>query len=76
VLALKGHAANISDGRFRIWVGPDQESPSIPSCFHVLPKRWIVERTFAWANQNRRLSTDYERLPASSETFMYVAIVP
>ena len=30
-----------------------------------LPKRWIVERTFAWFAQNRRLSKDYERLPES-----------
>ena len=32
-----------------------------------LPKRWIVERTFAWLSQNRRMSKDYERLPESSE---------
>jgi putative transposase len=39
-----------------------------------LPKRWIVERTFAWLSQNRRLSKDYERLPESSEAFIYVAM--
>src|ERR671912_1389506 len=39
-----------------------------------LPKRWIVERTFAWLGQNRRLSKDYERLPESSEAFIYVAM--
>src|SRR5918995_1152372 len=38
-----------------------------------LPKRWIVERTFSWLGQNRRLSKDYERLPESSEAFIYVA---
>jgi putative transposase len=127
VLALKVHAANISDrdgaplllagtperyphirklwtdsgynGRFRtwaaehlanwdveivkhwwtgikgVWVGPDQEPPTIPSGFHVLPKRWIVERTFAWLDQYRRLSKDYERLPATSETLMYIAMI-
>jgi putative transposase len=58
-----------------VWVGPDQEPPTIPSGFHVLPKRWIVERTFAWLDQNRRLSKDYERLPMTSETFMYVAMI-
>jgi putative transposase len=31
--------------------------------FEVLPKRWVVERTFGWFNQYRRLSKDYERLP-------------
>jgi putative transposase len=39
-----------------------------------LPKRWIVERTFAWLSQNRRFSKDYERLPESSEVFIYVAM--
>jgi putative transposase len=39
-----------------------------------LPKRWIVERTFSWLAQNRRMSKDYERLPQSSEAFIYVAM--
>ena len=39
-----------------------------------LPKRWIVERTFSWLSQNRRLSKDYERLPESGEAFIYVAM--
>jgi hypothetical protein len=39
-----------------------------------LPKRWIVERTFSWLSQNRRMSKDYERLPESGETFIYVAM--
>jgi putative transposase len=43
--------------------------------FQVLPKRWIVERTFAWLNRQRRLSKDYERLPATSEAFIYVAMI-
>ena len=41
--------------------------------FKVLPKRWIVERTLAWLNWSRRLSKDYELLPASAETMLYVA---
>jgi transposase len=40
----------------------------------LLPKRWIVERTFSWLSQNRRMSKDYERLPESSEAFIYVAM--
>ncbi len=39
-----------------------------------LPTRWIVERTFSWLSQNRRLSKDYERLPESAEAFIYVAM--
>jgi putative transposase len=43
--------------------------------FEVLPKRWIVERTFSWLIRNRRLSKDYERLVQTSETFMEVAMI-
>jgi putative transposase len=40
----------------------------------VLPRRWLVERTFAWLGQARRLSRDYERLPATSEAMIYGAM--
>jgi transposase len=43
--------------------------------FVVLPRRWIVERTFAWLSFNRRLSKDYEYLPATSETFIYISMI-
>jgi transposase len=36
-------------------------------CFVVLPRRWVIERTFAWLTQYQRLTRDYEVLPASSE---------
>lgn len=42
--------------------------------FVVLPRRWVVERTFAWLTQCRRLSKDYEVLPATSEAMIYVAM--
>ncbi len=42
--------------------------------FWVLPRRWVVERTFSWIDQNRRMSKDYERLTQTSEAFIYVAI--
>lgn len=42
--------------------------------FRVLPRRWVVERTFAWLGQSRRLSKDYERLPAVSEAMIYAAM--
>ena len=41
--------------------------------FQVLPKRWIVERTFAWLNWSRRLSKDYELLHTSAETIIHIA---
>ena len=43
--------------------------------FQVLPKRWIIERTFAWLSRSRRLARDYERLPETSEAFIYVAMI-
>jgi putative transposase len=43
--------------------------------FVVVPKRWIVERTFGWLQWCRRLSKDYEVLPQTSETFVYLAMI-
>jgi putative transposase len=43
--------------------------------FEVLPKRWLVERTFAWFIRNRRLARDFERLPETSEAFIYIAMI-
>ena len=45
-----------------------------PRGFQVLPRRWVVERTIAWIDHNRRMSKDYERLPESGEAFIYVAM--
>ena len=43
--------------------------------FVVLPKRWIVERTFAWIGRYRRHSKDYERNPETSEAMIYLAMI-
>ena len=43
--------------------------------FQVLPRRWVVERFFAWINRNRRLAKDFEATIASAETFLYAASV-
>jgi putative transposase len=43
--------------------------------FRVLPRRWVVERTFAWISHNRRMSKDYERLCATGEAFIYAAMM-
>jgi putative transposase len=43
--------------------------------FEVLPKRWVVERTFGWLGRYRRLSKDYEANPESSEAWIYVSAI-
>lgn len=40
--------------------------------FHVIPRRWVVERTFSWLGRQRRLSTDYERLASTEEALIYL----
>jgi putative transposase len=52
----------------------DWEKLLQPQGFVVLPRRWVVERTFAWISHNRRMSKDYEQLAATSEAFIYVAM--
>jgi putative transposase len=42
--------------------------------FQVLPGRWVVERTFSWLSQNRRMSKDYERLCITGEMFVYIVM--
>jgi putative transposase len=48
---------------------PDQHG------FQVLPRRWVVERTFGWLGRNRRLSKDYEELLETSEAWLYLAML-
>ena len=43
--------------------------------FYVLPRRWVVERTFAWLGRCRRMSKDYEELPENSEAMIQVAMI-
>ena len=45
-----------------------------PHAFEILPRRWVVERTFAWISKHRRTVRDYEKLPASHEAMILWAM--
>ena len=61
----------------RFWVHKDTPPELLPKVevgFKVQPKRWIVERTFAWINRNRRLSKEFDLLTESTENLIYLAM--
>lgn len=55
------------------WYPRDVEPPPMPA-FTVLPRRWVVERSFGWLGLNRRLSKDYEQVPETSEAWIYLGM--
>jgi putative transposase len=57
------------------WAVEVVRRPAAAVGFLVLPKRWIVERTFGWLTWYRRLSKDYEQLVEVSESFVYVSMI-
>ena len=57
-----------------VWWPEGSEPPPAPTGLRVLKRRWVVERTFAWLGRYRRLSKDYEALPASEEAWIYLAM--
>jgi putative transposase len=64
--------------RARDELGVDAEvvkKPPDTHTFQVIPRRWVVERTFGWFNRERRLSKDYERLPATTAAFIDITMV-
>jgi transposase len=57
------------------WIVDVVLRPNGSKGFVLLPKRWTVERTYGWFHWCRRLNLDYERLPASSEAFIHIAMI-
>jgi len=61
-------------GRRARWPPPGVAPPRVPA-FQVVPRRWVVERTFGWLGRFGRLSKDDEFLPATSEAGIYLAMI-
>jgi putative transposase len=57
------------------WILEIVERPEGSKGFVLLPRRWVVERTFGWLSHYRILSKDYEVLPRNSEAVVYVAMI-
>jgi putative transposase len=60
---------------FAGWVLEVVKRPEAAKGFVLLPRRWVVERTFAWLSKYRRLSKDYEETPQSSEAWIRIAMI-
>jgi len=62
-------------GRIRVYNDEwKAEWVPIKRAFTILPRRWVVERTFAWIGKYRRMSKDYEYLTQTSETMIYLCM--
>jgi transposase len=75
----------VSGWTLRLWAGgtirsilPDASKAAkgkrtTATGFEVIPRRWVVERTFAWLNRCRRLAKDWEKSIASAEAWIFIA---
>ena len=57
------------------WTLEIVNKPEDQKGFAVLPRRWVVERTFAWLGRYRRLAKDYDLLPKTTEAFIHLAMI-
>ena len=82
--ALKAIATNyewdlevVKRPRSRIWWPKEKPIPEdvIQPLFSIVPRRWVVERTFAWFGRSRRLRSDYEQEAAVSENMIYICMI-
>jgi transposase len=68
---------NLSDAlaKFGNWTIEIVKRVAGAAGFQLLPRRWVVERTLAWLNRNRRLAKDFEASIASAKAWVYIASV-
>jgi len=73
----QGYKAHLIDWARAVggWVVEIVARPKDQKGFVVLPRRWVVERTFAWLGRCRRLSKDYEGLPATHEAWVHLGMI-
>ena len=76
IWADQGYKAHLIDWAQDVggWVVEIVAKPKEQRGFAVLPRRWVVERTFAWLGRCRRLSKDYEALPATHEIWVHLSM--
>jgi len=70
-----GEKAAKAIAAFGSWILEIVKRPADAQGFLVLPRRWVVERTFAWLCRNRRLAKDFETLTASATAYLYAASI-
>jgi len=75
IFADSGYAGKLIEYVFRVFGWVLEIVKRTDTGFKVLPFRWIVERTFAWFNNYRGLSKDYEYCPKNSESMIYLAML-
>jgi transposase len=73
-------ADSVYNGKLNAWAAAMKMTLQVvarrqPHAFEVLPRRWVVERTFAWISKHRRTVRDYEGLPASHEAMIMWAMI-
>ena len=71
-----GYAGQLVDWVMSLsgWILEIVKRPRDSHRFEVLPRRWVVERTLAWLGRCRRLSKDYEALPETTKSWVYIAM--
>jgi putative transposase len=77
IWADQGYKAHFVDWAWAIggWLVEIVARPKDQKGFAVLPRRWVVERTFAWLGRCRRLSKDYEALPETHEAWVHLGMI-
>jgi transposase len=72
---VKGRKLRDALAKFGNWTIEIVKRAADAAGFQLLPRRWVVERTFAWLNRNRRLAKDFEASIASAKAWVYIASV-